>query len=371
MFDLFLCGDVMLGRGVDQLLPHPSKRQLHEEFVDSATVYVHLAETLNGPMPHRVSPAYVWGDALPLLAAARPAARIINLETAITTVETYWPKGINYRMHPDNVTCLLAAQIDCCVLANNHVLDWGQLGLADTLATLHRAGIATAGAGREATEAAAPATLPLADGTRVLVFSFATPSSGVPPEWAAREAVPGVNYLPDLTPGTASRAIESALPYWQLGNFRIASIHWGANWGYHIFAEERAFAHALIDAGFDLVHGHSSHHAKGIELYRQKLILYGCGDFINDYEGISGYDSYRADLVLMYLPRIEKTTGRLLSMKMWPFQLRRFQLKQASTQDAGWLHQTLARQSAKLGTTIDMYADGSFVIGSEGTLQCA
>jgi poly-gamma-glutamate synthesis protein (capsule biosynthesis protein) len=224
MLDLFLCGDVMLGRGVDQLLPHPSKRHLYEAYADSATVYVHLAEAVSGPMPHRVLPSYVWGDALHLLAAAQPAARIVNLETAITTAETYWPKGINYRMHPDNVDCLQAAQIDCCVLANNHVLDWGAQGLADTLVTLHRAGIATAGAGREAAQAAAPAELPLGNGGRILVFSFATPGSGVPPEWAARVSAPGVNYLPDLTPGTAARAVESAQSHRRPGDFLIASI---------------------------------------------------------------------------------------------------------------------------------------------------
>ncbi len=273
MFDLFLCGDVMLGRGIDQILPHPSRAHLYEEYADSATVYVHLAEASSGPLPHRVMPSYVWGDALPVLAASRPAARIVNLETAITKAETHWPKGINYRMHPDNVECLQAARIDCCVLANNHVLDWGQQGLLDTLATLRRAGITTAGAGREAAEAAAPAEVPLGDGGRILVFGWGTSSSGVPSEWAARNDAPGVNYLPDLTPETAARIVESARYYRRPGDFLIASIHWGPNWGYDILDQERAFAHALIDGGFDLIHGHSSHHAKGIEIYQQKLVL--------------------------------------------------------------------------------------------------
>jgi len=47
----------------------------------------------------------------------------------------------------------------------------------------------------------------------------------------------------------------------------------------------------------DIVHGHSSHHVKGIEVHRGKLILYGCGDFIDDYEGIKGYEAFRDDLV--------------------------------------------------------------------------
>ena len=371
MFDLFLGGDAMLGRGVDQIQEHTSERRLYEAYANSATAYVHLAETRSGPMPRRVHPSYVWGDALPLLSAARPAARIVNLETAITRSETHWPKGINYRMHPGNVACLQAAQVDGCVLANNHVLDWGRQGLMDTIAILRRTGIATAGAGRDASEAAAPAELALASGRELLVFAYATPSSGVPPAWAARLDAPGVNYLPDLAPATAARVVEAAQPYRRRENFLIASIHWGPNWGYDIPGEDRAFAHALVDGGFDLIHGHSSHHAKGIELYRGKLVLYGCGDFINDYEGIAGYESYRADLVLMYLPRIDPATGHLMSMKMWPFQIRRFQLKQPSLDDVAWFHHTLAREGAKLGTKIALCVDGSFIIGNEGVSTCA
>jgi len=74
----------------------------------------------------------------------------------------------------------------------------------------------------------------------------------------------------------------------------VASIHWGDNWGYEI-------AHNLIDhAGVDIIHGHSSHHAKGIEVWHGKPVIYGCGDFINDYEGIGGNEKYRSDLSLMY-----------------------------------------------------------------------
>ena len=195
----------MLGRGVDQILDHPSKPGLHEDHADSAIIYVRLAEKVSGPLPQRADPAYVWGEALSILKQLRPAARIINLETAITTSEVWCPKGINYRMHPDNVASLRAAEIDCCVLANNHVLDWGEEGLLETLASLRRSGIAAAGAGHDAAEASAPAAIPLASGGRILVFGVATPSSGVPHDWAAGAERPGINLLTDLTPQTAAR----------------------------------------------------------------------------------------------------------------------------------------------------------------------
>jgi poly-gamma-glutamate synthesis protein (capsule biosynthesis protein) len=361
---LFLCGDVMLGRGIDQILRHPSEPRLYEPQADSALTYVLLAEVGgNRRIPRLVAPTYVWGDSLAVLRDEKPAARIINLETAITTSDDYAMKGINYRMHPGNIDCLTAARIDGCVLANNHVLDWGRGGLLETLATLRRAGIRYAGAGHDAAEAAAPAILPVAGGGRLLIFGFAAITSGVPREWAAEAARPGVNLLPDLSAETAARLAETARTQRRPGDLLIASVHWGGNWGYDIPDTQRAFAHALVDGGFDIVHGHSSHHAKGIEVYREKLILYGCGDFINDYEGISGYEEFRGDLAVMYLPRLDGADGRLLSLDMVPMRMRQFRLRRPSGEDATWLYETLARESAQLGARLHPGADGRFSIG--------
>ncbi len=182
---LFLAGDVMTGRGIDQVLPHHVDPELHEPWVGSALEYVALAEAANGPIPRPVDFDYIWGDGLARLKQAAPHARIVNLETAVTTSDAWLPKGINYRMHPGNVPVLTAAGIHCAVLANNHVLDWGETGLLETLDVLHRAGIATAGAGADEEAAAAPAVLPLDGGGRVLVFACGTGSSGVPRDWDA------------------------------------------------------------------------------------------------------------------------------------------------------------------------------------------
>ena len=368
---LFLCGDVMLGRGIDQIFPHPSPPRLYEAHVKSAVTYLGLAEAASGPIPRRVAPEYVWGDTLAVLQDTQPAARIVNLETAVTTSDRPWPKGINYRMHPANIGCLRAARIDCCVLANNHVLDWDRAGLLETLASLQRAGIRAAGAGHDDAEAAAPAVIPLAGERRVLVFGFAASTSGVPRDWAAGVATPGVNLLADLHTETAARLAEAAQRCRRPGDLSIASVHWGGNWGYAVPPAHRAFARALIDGGFDLVHGHSSHHPQGIELYRGKLVLYGCGDFINDYEGISGYEEFRSDLTAMYLPRLDGESGQLLSLELVPMQIRRFRLVRPAPQDAAWLHQALARESAKLGTAIARRADDRLVVETGGTRTCA
>lgn len=83
---LFLAGDVMTGRGIDQILAAPSDPRLHESYVRDARVYVQLAERVNGPVPRRVNPEYVWGTALELLERVSPAVRVVNLETSVNTL---------------------------------------------------------------------------------------------------------------------------------------------------------------------------------------------------------------------------------------------------------------------------------------------
>lgn len=356
---LFLCGDVMAGRGIDQILPHPCDPLLHERFVLSARDYVHLAEAASGPIPRAVSADYIWGAALDVLEAMQPDLRLINLETSITRSEHYDRKGINYRMSPENAVCLKAAKIDCCALGNNHVLDWGRDGLADTLFSLRHLEIKTAGAGRNLDAARRPATFDMSPRARVLVFSLACVSSGVPASWGATENRPGVSRIPELSQTTALRVVEQISTMSQPGDIIIASIHWGPNWGYDIGTDERRFAHALIDrAGVSLVHGHSSHHAKAIEVYRGKLVLYGCGDFLNDYEGITGYETYRDDLALMYFVDVNATSGHLSALTIIPLKIRKFRLEHSSEQDVEWIRQTLNRESGKFGAAVEPNLEG-------------
>jgi poly-gamma-glutamate capsule biosynthesis protein CapA/YwtB (metallophosphatase superfamily) len=357
---LLLCGDVMTGRGIDQVLPHPSDPNIHEPYLKSALGYVELAETAHGPIARPADFAYVWGDALEVLGRAAPDARIVNLETAVTVNEQWEAKGINYRMHPDNVPCLGAARIDCCVLANNHVLDWGAAGLLETVEALHRAGIRTAGAGRDLREAQAPALLEVPGKGRTLLFSFGVQTSGIPEEWAATGEQAGVNLLPDLSEETVRRVAESVRALRRPGDWVVASLHWGGNWGYAIPHSHRTFARKFVDeAGVDLVHGHSSHHPLGIEVYRDKLILYGCGDFLNDYEGIEGYEAYRDDLALAYLATLDPSNGRLVRLDMQPFQIRRLRLSCAAEEDARWLRDTLDRECQPLGSRVELTEEGT------------
>ena len=140
----------------------------------------------------------------------------------------------------------------------------------------------------------------------------------------------------------------------------MVSIHWGDNWGYFIPTEQRQFAHRLIDeTGSDIIHCHSSHHPKGIEVYQDKPIFYGCGDFLNDYEGISGYEAYRDDLALMYFVSMDPSTGRLSHLRLIPTQIKRFRSNRATTEDAKWLRDLLNSEGKKLGTRVELNDDGS------------
>lgn len=363
---LFLCGDVMTGRGIDQVLPHPGQPRLFESWMRSAVEYVELAERSSGTIGRGLDFAYPWGEALAVLEQMQPQARIVNLETAVTTSEDAQPgKGIHYRMHPDNVPCLTRAALDCCVLANNHVLDWGRAGLAQTLASLHGAGLRTAGAGRNAQEAAAPAIISLPR-ARVLVFAFAHESSGVPHGWAAAGTRSGVNFLDRISENSADAICKAIALHRQPGDLVVVSVHWGGNWGFAIPREHSAFARRLIDgAGADIVHGHSSHHIKGIEVWHGKLILYGCGDFLNDYEGIGGYGEFRGELSLMYFPDLDPATGLLRRLRAVPMRTRRFRLERAPAEGAAWLRATLDREGLSLGTRVAVDEDGVLALGWE------
>ena len=353
---VFLCGDVMTGRGIDQIFPNQGDPQLHEFFIRNAKRYVELGEEVNGVISKPVGFDYIWGDALGELKKAKPDVRMINLETSVTTSNDYWVnKGIHYRMHPKNAACLATAKIDCCVLANNHVLDWGYAGLAETLTVLKNVNIQTVGAGLTLQRAQSPVILNVPLKGRIIVFSCGMASSGIPEEWAAQTGKAGINFITGLSHRTVDQFAAYVHQVKRPGDVVVISIHWGGNWGYDIPQEHIDFAHMLIDsAHVDLLHGHSSHHPIGLEIYKGKLILYGCGDFLNDYEGISGYEHYRSDLSLMYFVNIETVSGKLVKLEMVPMQIKQFRLNRAQEDEAEWLRRTLEEHSSKFNSHIEL-----------------
>ncbi|MEV6430990.1 CapA family protein [Nocardia sp. NPDC051463] len=356
MTTVLLGGDVMLGRGVDQILPHPGNPSLRERYVDDARTYVELAERAHGAFARPVDFRHPWGDVVAILAQHDPDVRLINLETAITADGAFEPaKGIHYRMNPGNLPVLTVVAPVVCALANNHILDFGSEGLVDTLEALDSAGIHHAGAGVDLDNALAPAISEVEDGGRVVIVSVAAGSSGVPACWAAGRDQPGlwwVGHSPSVR--AADEVAAEVLTHKRVRDIAIVSIHWAPNWGYGVAPSEAQFAHRLIDAGVDLVHGHSAHHPRPIEIYRGKPILYGCGDVIDDYEGIGGHERYRTDLRLLYLVTIDIDA---VEVRMIPLRVRHMRLESAARRESRWLCETIERISRDFGTCVTLRHD--------------
>jgi capsule synthesis protein PGA_cap len=129
----------------------------------------------------------------------------------------------------------------------------------------------------------------------------------------------------------------------------------GRKLGQCIRDEGTCFAHQLIEHGIAVAHGHSSHHVKTAEIYSDRLALYDCGDFLNDYEGISGYETFRSDLTLMYMPAIDPGLGQLVEVLLVPTRVARFRLNRAV--EAEWLCDLLSRLGTPLGTRGELGPD--------------
>ncbi|AKB77353.1 poly-gamma-glutamate synthesis protein (capsule biosynthesis protein) [Methanosarcina horonobensis HB-1 = JCM 15518] len=361
IISIFLCGDVMLGRGIDQILPHPGDPRIYEPYMKSAKGYVDIAEDKNGEIDKPVDYSYVWGDALKEFDNKKPDLKIINLETSVTSSRDYWKhKGIHYKLNPQNINVIKDAGIDFTSLANNHVLDWGYKGLDETIKTLSDAKIKFAGAGIDKSLAEKVAVFDLKRKGRVLIYSCGSITSGIPNEWSAESNRAGVNLIPDYSINTVRNIKEKFDAIRGKNDISIVSIHWGSNWGYRISKAHMEFAHNLIDlAGVNIVHGHSSHHPIGIEVYKNRLILYGCGDFINDYEGITGYEIYRDDLALMYFVDFDTDMGKISKLKIIPMQIKNFKLNYAGRNYAKWIKHVLNREGKAFDTEFKLLSDNS------------
>ncbi|MGC1183137.1 CapA family protein [Legionella sp.] len=350
---IFLSGDVMTGRGIDQILTHPTEPKIYESYIQDARDYVFLAERINGKIPRFIHGDYLWNDALKELDRRQPDVSLINLETSVTSDGIpCLSKGIQYRMHPENIDAITAARINVCSLANNHILDWGINGFCETLETLNKERIAHAGAGQNIQQAQAPGILstPKIAG-KILIFSMGTSTSGIPKDWGATATQAGVWLLNDLGTQTIKQIKKTIECYKQPGDFCIISIHWGGNWVDQIPLHHQTFAHELIDTiGVNLIHGHSSHHPIGIELYKDTPILYGCGDLINDYEGITNYKEFHNNLSLMYFLEFDIPDLKFKQLELISFERKKFKLNYANKERCQELLNALQKQSISFNT---------------------
>ena len=240
---------------------------------------VMLGRLVNAVMQDK-SPIYPWGNTLSLFQQAD--VRLCNLECVLSDWGAPWsatPKAFHFRSDAKNIAVLESARIDAVSLANNHTLDFEYEGLFHTLSNLDAAGIQHAGAGTTIAAASEPAIWEMR-GKKLGLIAFTDNEPG----WEATAGQPGIFYVPiELNDRRTVKLLELVSKTKAMVDLLVVSAHWGPNWGYVPPAEHVTFAHALIDAGTDVVFGHSGHVFRGIELYREKPILYCTGDFIDDY----------------------------------------------------------------------------------------
>ncbi len=283
---------------------------------------------------NRVAPTYIWGDLLPTLRSND--VNIVNLETALTRSTQRVPKVFNFKADPKHVQALIAGNIHVVNNANNHVLDFGIEGLKETIETLDRAGILHVGAGLNAQEAARPAIIEK-NGLKIGVLGYTDNE----PSWKAGANKPGTNYI--SIEHDRQRVQEDIKKLKPEVDLIIITLHWGPNWQERPPQAFRDLTHAMIDAGADVIHGHSNHVFQGIEWYKDKLILYQTGDFVDDY---AIDPSQRNDRSFLFI--IEVYDKSLEKLSLVPTIIDNMQVNAANARDARESLGRMQRLSAEL-----------------------
>ncbi len=287
---------------------------------------------------------YVWGDMLDLLKKAD--LTIINLENAIAKKGKEWsktPKVFFYRADPKAIDVLKAADIDYVTLANNHVLDYEEEAFIETLQHLEMNKIPYAGAGRNISEAEKPAFL-TAKGIKIAIIAFTDNM----PEWAATKTEPGVNFIElsmdEKNFGRLERSIKEVK---NKPDILIVSAHWGPNMRQKPTKAFKEFAHAAIDSGADIFHGHSAHIFQGIEIYKGKLIMYDTGDFVDDY---AVDEMLRNDQTFLFLVTLNKE--KVEKIELIPGLISLMQVNKAKGLDFEEITNKMIKLSEEMGTKI-------------------
>lgn len=316
-----LVGDIMLGRLVNQFLKGKD-------------------------------PLYPWGNTLPLLKEAD--IRIGNLECVLSDIGKPWsktPKVFHFRSDENNSESLTKAGIDIVSLANNHVLDYEERALLRMLDLLDENKIQHSGAGKDWQKAVQPAILEV-KGQKMGMIAFTDNEPG----WEAEINKPGIFYCPiDPKDRRAQELFKQVSKLKTQVNYVIVSAHWGPNWGYEIPREQPLFAHTLIDSGADLIFGHSGHIFRGIEIYKDKPIIYCAGDFIDDY---AVDEIERNDESFLFILNQE---GNTFSLSLYPTIIQQFQNNLATFSRQKAIISKMQQLCEDLGTPFKVLKDCAII----------
>lgn len=254
---LLVAGDVTLGFH-------------YEEYVDEQVAKGRPADQMRG-----------WGFEQVRALTTKADAFVVNLECPFTTSDEKLAKNFNFRARPELVAALSAGGVDAVSLANNHLVDYGPAGVAETIATLEKAGIAHFGAGRSLGAAREPAIVDVRGVKVALLGYFFLGDRNIEPKAViATDDTPGVaGHFNDLA---AMRAMVEAdvRAAKTRADHVIPFFHWGRET--HVTPEpyQVELAHAAIDAGASAVLGSHPHVLQGVEVYRGAVIAYSLGNFV-------------------------------------------------------------------------------------------
>ncbi len=317
---------------------------------------VMLGRLVNRELSRR-PPEYPWGDTLSRFKEAD--ARIVNLECVISDKGRPWsatPKAFHFRTDSKNIECLRIAGINAVSIANNHSLDYEYDALFEMTAALDRAGIARAGAGKDISEASSPAFFEAA-GRRCAMIAFTDNE----PAWEARKDRPGVYYVPvDLDDPRAEGLFERVGLLRKHSDVVIVSAHWGPNWGYSPQASHIPFARRLIESGAQIVFGHSCHVFQGIEFYLGGAIIYGAGDFIDDY---AVDEEERNDESFIFVAEADR---KLRSLRLYPTVIEAFSARMAESPRAELIAAKMKNLCPEFGTMAKWDENEGCLIVSHG-----
>ncbi|HTM06603.1 MAG TPA: CapA family protein [Patescibacteria group bacterium] len=309
---------------------------------------VMLGRTVNDIMQQKGT-SYPWGNLINIFKNAD--CTLVNLETTLTTHTKKEPKVFNFQSLPVHVQSLKDAYITAVTLANNHSKDFGNEGLIETITTLDKAHIHHAGAGKNILEAKKPVIIKPANNMTIGILGYTDNE----PDWQATSKNPGINYI-KIDPNNMEDIISDIESLRLQVDILIVSLHWGPNMLEFPLQEHIAFAHALVDHGVDIIHGHSAHILQGIEFYRGKLILYDTGDLVDDYAVDS---SLRNDLSAIFQVSCSKRNVQSkekgpieMVLKVIPVKIENMQTNTCTGETRQMVFDLLNKRSAQFKTFI-------------------
>jgi len=319
-----------------------------------------------------------------------------DLEMPLATAGYPREKLIAFHGAPELVDDLAVLGFDVLSLANNHSMDYGPEALYETMGGLDRVNVRHLGAGRDRAESGRPVIVE-ANGAKV---GFLAWSCLLPTGAAASDARPGLSPLhvnssyevnaftqmeepgnPPVVrtwvdPADLAQAVAAIAALRAEVDFLAVSVHWGFGAGEQLAEYQRPVGHAFIDAGADVVLGNHVHAVHGVEVYKDKVILYSPGNFIAQQPREGASEAALAVLDEMspdgYLARLDVEPGGNYRVEFVPTSTNADGLPEVVSGAARErIAHRLQRLSARLGTEISTVEDRLVVLGSGRSASAA